>query len=60
MKLRYLLPFIGPFVFLGMARALWFLAGAPWNDPASAAGVSLVVGVFLGVVAVHAMNEAPQ
>lgn len=45
---RIFIPFAMPFVFLGMARVLWFLAGAEWSDPGGAAFMCMIAGVGLG------------
>ena len=55
---RILLPFAGPFVALGMIRALWWLAGASWENPALAAFMALFFGVFLGAVLAAILSEA--
>ena len=50
-NITWTLPFIGPFVVLGLARSVWWVAGAAWTDPEAAAGVSLLVGGMLGLFA---------
>lgn len=55
--IRYLLPLIGPFVFLGLFRAVWFLAGAEWSDPALAAGASLWMGMPSGALLTFLLVE---
>jgi hypothetical protein len=45
---RILLPVFLPFVFLALARAVWWFAGAPWSDPTVAAFASLSLGVIIG------------
>lgn len=47
---RIFLPFIGPFVLLGLIRALWWLAGAEWSDPEPAAVASLIFGILGGAL----------
>jgi hypothetical protein len=55
---RVLLPFIGPFVLLGLSRLLWWAAGADWTEPEVAAFLSLMVGAAIGVVCAAALWEA--
>jgi len=45
---RFLLPFAGPFVALGLIRAVWWLAGASWTEPWFAAAMALIFGAALG------------
>ena len=45
---RFLLPFVMPFVVLGMLRILWWVAGSDWSDPGLAAVSSMVVGTMAG------------
>ena len=39
-----------PFALLGLVRALWFAAGAGWNQPEEAAIACLVFGIVGGVI----------
>lgn len=39
---------VAPFVVLAFLRALWFVAGAEWSDPAFGAFFSALSGVSLG------------
>ena len=48
-KLIWLAPFILPFMILGLARAVWFCAGAPWADPNSAAFASIAGGFLFTI-----------
>lgn len=54
---RVLLPFVGPFVVLGMARLAFFLAGAEWSEPEMAAVFSLIFGASLGVFVANVAYE---
>lgn len=45
--LRILIPFVLPFILLGLTRALWWMAGAEWSDPGAAAAISMFGG-FVG------------
>jgi hypothetical protein len=47
---HWLLPFIMPFVVLGVFRVLFWASGAPWSEPGLAAVLSLFVGAMLGVI----------
>lgn len=47
---RIFIPFVLPFVLLGLFRALWFAAGAGWSDPTFAAIISLMSGLALGLL----------
>lgn len=49
-KLKVLVVVAAPFVTLILLRALWFLAGAPWSDPAFAALMSITAVVPAGVL----------
>lgn len=42
------------FALLGLVRALWFAAGAEWNQPEKAAITCLIFGVTLGIVVIVA------
>lgn len=46
---RILIPVLLPFVFLGVARALWFCAGADWSTPGEVAAISMILGITFGV-----------
>jgi hypothetical protein len=48
--LKWLLPVVAPFALLGLARAVWFAAGAEWSQPAFAAFMSLLFGSICGGV----------
>ena len=45
---RFLLPFAGPFVVLGLIRAVWWMAGAPWTEPELGAYLALTFGALGG------------
>jgi RsiW-degrading membrane proteinase PrsW (M82 family) len=48
LDLRVLIPFVLPFVVLGFLRLMFWLAGAPWTEPAVAAVCSVVIGSIFG------------
>ena len=58
---RVLIPFVGPFVILGMIRLLCWLAGAEWSDPGLAVAMSLFIGGMGGTSIMAAMfiGETP-
>ena len=60
-NITWTLPFIGPFIVLGLARAVWWVAGAAWIYPDIAAMVSLLAGVVIGatVSATCDTNDTP-
>lgn len=47
---RIFIPFAMPFVVLAMIRALFFLAGAPWTEPAVTAMLCFFIGGLAGVI----------
>ena len=51
------MPFVMPFVVLGLFRAMSFTAGAEWSEPSLMAQLSTVIGVTAGVVIVAITNE---
>lgn len=53
---HYLLIPIMPFVVLALIRLPWWCAGSGWTEPHVAAVASLVIGLFLGLVAVRAIE----
>ena len=54
---RILLPFVMPFVLLGLFRVVWFVAGAAWTQPEVAAAFSLTIGSLLGGVFAGVLHE---
>jgi uncharacterized membrane protein len=44
-----------PFAMLFLVRVLWWVAGAPWTDPTSAATMSLLVGLIIGGITLSIM-----
>lgn len=46
---RIFIPFAMPFVMLAMIRALFFLAGAAWIEPAVTGMMFFLLGGFVGV-----------
>ena len=56
---RIFIPFAMPFVMLAFARALFFLAGAPWVEPAvtATAFLCLCIGGGAGALIAWGMFE---
>jgi hypothetical protein len=54
--LKYLIPIFAPFVMLGLLRVLFFIAGAGWSNPETAATVSAVMGSIIGVMVCGALD----
>lgn len=55
--LKWLLPVVAPFAILGLARAVWFAAGAEWSDPTIAAAMSLIAGLLCGGAVVASLSD---
>ena len=54
------LPFVAPFVLIGLARVVFFVAGAEWTDPALGAFFGLIVGLPMGCLGAAALYEAKK
>ncbi|MGL4635433.1 MAG: hypothetical protein ACRCWF_05580 [Beijerinckiaceae bacterium] len=56
--LRLLIVPVAPFVFLGMSRAVWWVAGAEWSEPEFAAFLALLTGSMIGgIITAILFNE---
>jgi hypothetical protein len=55
---HWLLPFVMPFVLLGVLRALWWAAGAGWSDPAEMVVFCAAIGSLFGTVVAVAIEGA--
>ena len=59
-NITWTIPFVMPFVFLALSRAIFWCAGATWSEPDVAAVLSLFAGPFLGLVfIITVFNDNP-
>lgn len=58
-KWHFAAPFFMPFVFLGMFRLVWWVAGASWDYPSLAALLSLTFGMIVGGMIIPIRETMP-
>lgn len=46
--LKWFLPFIAPFVTIGIARGVWMFAGLLWVPTQEGIGITLIVSFLIG------------